>query len=134
MSLLLSQPFPHFSHVSIVVPLGRATQADIKHEPERWNTAQGLFTSHPPVPLGPGGGFGILLPKVAMHHGSELGLAELLLLTSEPIEVDVRFKSTDLEVEDEAGEGLSNGLFHLADLCEQEAELTIAGGHDGAVT
>jgi hypothetical protein len=64
-----------------------------------------------------------------MHHGSELGLAELLLLTSEPIEVDVRFRSTDLEGEDEAGEDISNGLFHLADLCEQEAELTIAGGH-----
>ncbi len=64
-----------------------------------------------------------------MHHGSELGLAELLGLPSEPIEVDVRFRGTDLEVEDEAGEGLSNGLFHLADLCEQEAELTIAGGH-----
>ena len=64
-----------------------------------------------------------------MHHGSELGLAELLLLTSEPREVDVRFRSTDLEGEDEAGEGLSKGLFHLADLCELEAELTRAGGH-----
>jgi len=60
-----------------------------------------------------------------MHHGSELGLAELLLLTSEPREVDVRFRSTDLEGEDEAGEGISNGLFHLADLCEQEAMPTL---------
>jgi hypothetical protein len=55
----------------------QAPQADIKHEPERWNAVSLLLTllflscSFQELE----NGFGVLLPKVTMHHGSELRLA-----------------------------------------------------------
>src|SRR5262249_14443642 len=76
---------------------------------------------------------GVLLPEVAMHLGSELLLAEQFLLASKPGEANAHFRSAHLKVEDEAGEGISDGLLHLPSLCEQGTQLTLGEGHAGTV-